>query len=284
MTISAKYASICPKCLVRIAIGEPINWTRGTKAEHIVCPAPPVHAVNVTPASAPVPTAVIGGIANIVALLSKVSVANGGTLKAPKMRFLAPDGNSELRLSLATRPKNPKNAGGVYVHITGRYVGTIRADGTTFINDAALVTTLTNIGNDPAAAAKAYGAFAGRCSFCGLELTDAGSVEVGYGPICAANYGLPHKSKGTPTVTTVGTVAPAPVPTDAELETAVEAGYAAAVNAGDIKAGEPFVVKPIADVLSQFPKGTSARDAIDARKAPRQVEIVNGIRIINVDE
>jgi hypothetical protein len=36
-----------------------------------------------------------------------------------------------------------------------------------------------------------------RCSFCGLALTDEGSVFMGYGPICARNYGLPHVALGT---------------------------------------------------------------------------------------
>jgi hypothetical protein len=285
MTIFAKFASTCPKCQHPINVGDKIDWARGQKAAHIVCPAAPIHAVNVAPS---LPSAVIGGIVNIVALLSKVSAANGGPLKAPKMRFLAPDGKSELRLQLAVRPKSPANVGAVYVRVNHSYVGSIRANGDTMIQDAALVATLTNIGNDPVAAAKAYGAFAGRCSFCNLELTDAGSVEVGYGPICAKHYNLPHSPKGTPTVKTVGTVAPTT---------------------------EPFITKSIADVLSQFPKGTPARLAVENAKhdeldelevlpptvvtpilpktpvpaegyrtAPKTVEVVNGIRIVQVDE
>ena len=50
---------------------------------------------------------------------------------------------------------------------------------------------------DPAAAAKAYGALMGRCSFCDTAITDEGSVEVGYGPVCAKRFGLPHTPKGT---------------------------------------------------------------------------------------
>lgn len=36
----------------------------------------------------------------------------------------------------------------------------------------------------------AYAKRTGACSFCGSELTDARSVQVGYGPICAQRYGL----------------------------------------------------------------------------------------------
>ena len=52
------------------------------------------------------------------------------------------------------------------------------------------------------------GTFPGPLSFCALPLTDAGSVEVGYGPVCAKHWGLPHTPKGTPTVS------PAAAPVD----------------------------------------------------------------------
>ena len=45
--------------------------------------------------------------------------------------------------------------------------------------------------SDPLGKAKEYAAATGNCSFCGLELTDPRSVEVGYGPICADKFGLP---------------------------------------------------------------------------------------------
>lgn len=42
-----------------------------------------------------------------------------------------------------------------------------------------------------------------RCSFCGLALTDEGSVEVGYGPVCAKRWGLPHQPHGVRVLTSV---------------------------------------------------------------------------------
>ena len=45
---------------------------------------------------------------------------------------------------------------------------------------------------DPAAVAKAHGELTGNCCFCSRTLTNAGSIEVGYGPICAERYDLPH--------------------------------------------------------------------------------------------
>jgi len=45
---------------------------------------------------------------------------------------------------------------------------------------------------NPTIAAKLYGHQTGSCMFCARKLTNPQSVTVGYGPICAANYNLPH--------------------------------------------------------------------------------------------
>lgn len=44
----------------------------------------------------------------------------------------------------------------------------------------------------PTEYAKLYSNTTGNCMFCTKTLTDPQSVVVGYGPICAAHYGLPH--------------------------------------------------------------------------------------------
>lgn len=36
------------------------------------------------------------------------------------------------------------------------------------------------------------GRMSGNCCYCGRDLTDTESVTLGYGPICARHYGLPH--------------------------------------------------------------------------------------------
>lgn len=38
MTITAKFASQCPKCRTHIEIGEKVEWVKGSKATHKVCP------------------------------------------------------------------------------------------------------------------------------------------------------------------------------------------------------------------------------------------------------
>lgn len=50
---------------------------------------------------------------------------------------------------------------------------------------------VASFGENPVAIARAHGLATGSCCFCGLTLTDARSVAVGYGPICAGHYGLP---------------------------------------------------------------------------------------------
>jgi hypothetical protein len=50
------------------------------------------------------------------------------------------------------------------------------------------------IAADPVTAIVRYGHLTGKCSFCCRPLTDGGSIEHGYGPICADKYGLPWNS------------------------------------------------------------------------------------------
>jgi hypothetical protein len=208
MTITAKFASTCAICKAPIAPGTAINWERGkpsTHADASLCaatlrgrPAPDLSA----PVAAPVrPTVSLSG------LVTFLRAARDRGLKFPKTRFAAP-GNGELVISLAG--DNSRNPGATYVKLNGEYAGKVTADGVAFGLDA-LLPTLRAIESDPAAAATAYGALTGRCSFCGLGLTDEGSIEVGYGPVCAKRYGLPHSPKGSAKVVPVVNATPAPV-------------------------------------------------------------------------
>jgi len=128
-------------------------------------------------------------------------------LKHPKARFLAPPGATsspgaigrELRLTLAgARSKAP---GSIQVYIGDDWIGRVEPPDGRLVgklaSDQVLIDTLLQIACNPAEAAQAYGALMGKCSFCGLQLTDEGSVEVGYGPVCAKKWGLPHQPKGT---------------------------------------------------------------------------------------
>lgn len=41
MIITAKYASMCPQCRARIAVGSKVQWSKGHPAEHVECVSGP---------------------------------------------------------------------------------------------------------------------------------------------------------------------------------------------------------------------------------------------------
>lgn len=190
-TMTAKFAGRCRLCGGDIPAGSTIRWEAGHGAMHAdatVCEA----ARAARRATAPV----VRDAAPIVAFINRAKEH----IKFPKLRFLAP-GGGELRLSVAG--STSKYPGSVQVKVDGAWVGRIQPDGVVagpLRDNAPLLVELGVIASNPAAKAAAYGALMGHCSFCGLKLTDAGSVEVGYGPVCAAHYGLPHTPRGTPAV------------------------------------------------------------------------------------
>lgn len=187
-TMQSRFPGTCQACGGRFPQGTTILWSKETGARHTSCPV----------LDCPPPTAVKIVLAPVASFIQK---AKDRGLKFPKVRFLAPDGKSELRLSVAG--SNSKYAGGIQVKINGLWIGAVRPNGDAspaITADALLVAALLKIAEDPAAAAKAYAQLFCRCSFCGLELTDEGSVLVGYGPICAKNYDLPHTPLGTPEI------------------------------------------------------------------------------------
>lgn len=73
--------------------------------------------------------------------------------------------------------------------------GTIDALGRLRLNQSVavigLVDLLKELATNPQETAAKYGKETGVCCFCAITLTDPRSVTVGYGPICAGNYGLP---------------------------------------------------------------------------------------------
>lgn len=196
-TMTAKFAGICKGCKGPIAAGELITWAAGYGAQHATlaqCDA--AKAAKAVAAAAPKPSKTMD--ASAIAIFLRMARERG--LKFPKVRFAAA-GGAELLLTLAG-PQS-KNPGAVFVKLAGFYLGSIAVDGAVrgeLARRDDILSTLATIATDPAKAAKEYGALTCRCSFCGKGLTDEGSVEVGYGPVCADKYGLPHKPKGTPTL------------------------------------------------------------------------------------
>lgn len=78
----------------------------------------------------------------------------------------------------------------------GRFAlyGMIRRDGTYQAlsrHDDKVLEFIKQFAADPAKVAGEYGRTSGKCCFCNTELTDARSLKVGYGPVCAKNHNLP---------------------------------------------------------------------------------------------
>jgi hypothetical protein len=198
MVITARFAGRCAGCGHSFVAGAAIEWVRGGGARHRT--AQECEAARAVEAMRPTVTS--GSHAAIAAFLN---AARERGLRFPKARFLAPDGRSELRLSLAGgRSTAP---GSVQVVVGERWLGRVEPTGQVvgrgLESATAVLETLARIAADPAHAAQEYGALMARCSFCDHQLTDDGSVEVGYGPKCAQHWGLPHHALGTRTLTEV---------------------------------------------------------------------------------
>lgn len=194
----AKFPSTCTACQCKVTPGQSIVWNQDTKhVQHLLqidcTTALAAKAAQVSPA---VKVNIDG---TLIADFLRAAQSRG--LQHPKVRFLGPS-NSEVRIYIAGSRSNAPGAV-VVLDAQKSYLGRIMPSGDVQGNlkfDRALLSCLDSIAKDPAAAAKQYAAVMGLCSFCHKPLTDQGSIEVGYGPVCAKHYGLPHRSKGTLTI------------------------------------------------------------------------------------
>jgi len=141
-----------------------------------------------------------GGFQNIRAMFDTARRERPGR-SGPQMEI----GNEELTIYLFTMRRG-RNAGSVGIRSTrgyspdadfyGRIDGGGRLRASRNMTDE-IIDLLIDLNASPEVVVGAYGQRTGRCSFCARELTDARSVTVGYGPVCAGYYGLPWG--GTPT-------------------------------------------------------------------------------------
>ena len=142
----------------------------------------------------------IGSDDQLTELFSKAKV------KYPKLTFETPDGRT-LQLSRAgDRAKFP---GSINVTDGRRYGENIWygriVDGEFRLSrdaDDEVTDFLTALAKDPKGFAKAYGVKTGNCCFCNAKLTTDDSNAVGYGPVCAKNWGLPWGKAATKAATT----------------------------------------------------------------------------------
>jgi hypothetical protein len=195
----ARFAATCKACRGPIAVGAPIRWRKGDGTYHqspAVCAAVRSAAAAAPPAPAPAPVVTL----DLRAVLADLERARAEGLQFPKARVLAPDGQRELRLAIAG--PSSRTPGALQVVLGDEWIGRVLPSGEVggaLAHRTDVQATLRAIAADPETAARAYGRLMGRCSFCFAKLTDdrtGSSVEVGYGPSCAKNYGLPHRPTG----------------------------------------------------------------------------------------
>jgi hypothetical protein len=138
----------------------------------------------------------VGDLSGLIALIDR---AKQSGLKAPKIALQLPNG-MPLRLNVA----GPSAAQPGTINITdgGSYgnnvwYGRVNREGkftpSRFVNDAnrpSIIALLAAMAVDPARTATQYGRLTGQCCFCSRPLNDERSTDVGYGPVCARNFGL----------------------------------------------------------------------------------------------
>jgi Family of unknown function (DUF6011) len=124
-------------------------------------------------------------------ILDLFAAATESGLKNPRLIIRDGDG---IKYKLMPSTREPGSIAVFEDKAERGFRGTIKADGTydSRAGSVALVRALGAFACDPVKAAQLFGHQTGCCCFCARELTDPQSVAVGYGPICASKWGLPH--------------------------------------------------------------------------------------------
>jgi hypothetical protein len=125
------------------------------------------------------------GNVGVEAIDAMFATAKANGLKKPIFRT--------ERLTIKLAPAHGRNAGALYVmdrDLGGEYVGKIVGGKFEARREAKPDTLklLCEIAGDPMEAAVRYGRSTGTCCICARELTDAGSVAAGIGPVCANKF------------------------------------------------------------------------------------------------
>ena len=125
---------------------------------------------------------------------------------ATKLRFpkiVLEHNGSKIRL-VRCGP-NSRYQGDINVEVDGNWMGRIERDGNVYGHGRSIIQLqnspapyydacmhVLQFAADPHKQAAIHGHAYNYCCFCSRELTNAVSVHLGYGPICADKYGLPH--------------------------------------------------------------------------------------------
>jgi hypothetical protein len=166
-----------------------------------------VHHMNKLRAAPQVQSADIGDFSGVINLFA-VAAQN---LKYPKIRLVTPEGQ-HLVLSVAgpqaSQPGTVNVTDGGKHFDTRKWFGRVSPAGRWEPSKKFGAETAASVGAmmaalalDPDKVASDYGRLTGQCCYCSKGLDDSRSVEVGYGPVCAKNFGRPWgKAKKVATV------------------------------------------------------------------------------------
>lgn len=164
-----------------------LYWIRDGKV--VAKPAPvaaPVEAPKAEPNTVPV-----GDFHKVVGMFES---AHSHQLKKPKISMKA----HGFTLNLSPYKGGVKVTHGANF---GTWCGTVDADGNyvmpMYVQNnpelkAVILSVLEQMAADPVATTAKFGKMSGQCCFCKHPLTDGTSVKLGYGPVCAKKWGLPH--------------------------------------------------------------------------------------------
>lgn len=152
------------------------------------------------PNAVPIPTD------EIFALFRRVA----GKVQWPKLKYVAPNGRDKIVFYVAGNKSKYK--GDIMItdgksYGQNKYYGRIAQssgpNNTPMLflardarNEPDMDRTITEIVHNPTAYAKMQGIKYSYCCFCGTLIRNKNSLAVGYGPICADNYGLPWEGEG----------------------------------------------------------------------------------------
>ena len=116
------------------------------------------------------------------------------TLRYPAINFISKDSH-KIRIYRATK-------GYIAIKLNGEYIGKLpAADKNIILHDSplfnhnGLMNEIDTVLSSPIAESALRGKEYGRCCFCNRELDNEGSIQHGYGPICAEKWGLPWSSE-----------------------------------------------------------------------------------------
>ena len=151
------------------------------------------------PKAAAPEAAEIGSMSGIDALFNSAAKK----LQRPAIVLTAKDMDFSLRLTITGN--GSKAPGSINVTTNGsfeqrewlgRISGGVFQPGFKAADKAEPTTALLKaFAADPAGVAAAHGKLTGACCFCNRALKDSTSVALGYGPVCADNFGLPYSAQ-----------------------------------------------------------------------------------------